>query len=608
MSKYLKNIVKNVQQSVRTNTKKIILGISIVGVMLSGVATFTILNSSPNKQSSAAAVCPSGYNYVGTQCEQRVAKVPFVDSKCTRGTRTSINTCTGNQFEEIGNNAFCRANQYMIQVISTICVPNQYPGFSMNTSFSASCPANTDSVASPLCVPISYRYSESAVCPISNFALRSDQQCENIANNVQRYINIGQRIPAASSHVQHKITLDYAPSGLYSIPVVTGNTIKFSTCQKITNPTTVVNFYTRAWDSTINPDPGCGAIATNQGGTWSNFSSNTSIYSDTQNLQFQITVNNTATQSFNFYQKSWGINGGSSGYTGCTSFDPVIPNNGDVYCRWNTTNSVASTSSNIIVTIGQKYDCQTGYTFNNNVPTSPCVRYTTPLSFNCPAGQYLSNPNTDSCTTCPINNYCTGGTGAAKTPCPTDTSSPVGSTSSTACTQNPCTNGATNPPTCNNCPAGQYFSNSNCLYLQKAGIDYREFISGTNGEAGMWQTQYKTNNGNSYNAFKCDDIKDILDPDHLTFDDKNYLAVKETCNKTKQDAITSGIANPRIFFYGFIYKQVNSRTNTVKYYSFVYTSYFDNNGNFVNWYSQLKKDDPSSTGYIIYDSAFNKIG
>ena len=160
----------------------------------------------------------------------------------------------------------------------------------------------------------------------------------------------------------------------------------------------------------------------------------------------------------------------------------------------------------------------------------------------------------------------------------------------------------------NNCPTGFYFANSNCFYLQKAGIEYKEFITNPTTNTGSWQTQYKTNNGSSYNTFKCDDIKDLVGANHLNFDNKNYLGIKETCNKTKQDAITSGVTNPRIFFYGFIYKQVNTRTNVTKYYSFVYTSYFDANGNFVNWYSQLKKDNPSSTGYIIYDAGFNKIG
>ena len=145
-------------------------------------------------------------------------------------------------------------------------------------------------------------------------------------------------------------------------------------------------------------------------------------------------------------------------------------------------------------------------------------------------------------------------------------------------------------------------------YDQKAGIEYKEFILNPTTNIGSWQTQYKTNNGTSYNTFKCDDIKTLTDPTHLVFDTKNYLGVKEICNKTRLDAIASGVTNPRIFFYGFIYKQVNTRTNVTKYYSFVYTSYFDANGNFVNWYSQLKKDNPSSTGYIIYDAGFNKIG
>ena len=185
---------------------------------------------------------------------------------------------------------------------------------------------------------------------------------------------------------------------------------------------------------------------------------------------------------------------------------------------------------------------------------------------------------------------------------------------STIVTTSTCTNNATNPPTCNVCPTGFYFNTPDCLYLQKVGIDYKEFTAGSTNPTtgvvtpGTWNSQYKTNNGTSYNTFKCDDIKALTDPTHLVFDTKNYLGVKEVCNKTRLDAIASGIANPRIFFYGFIYKQVNTRTNVTKYYSFVYTSYFDANGNFVNWYSQLKKDNPSSTGYIIYDSVFNKIG
>ena len=96
------------------------------------------------------------------------------------------------------------------------------------------------------------------------------------------------------------------------------------------------------------------------------------------------------------------------------------------------------------------FSCPSGY--NNDGGSPPCVSYVSALSFSCPAGQYLSNQATDSCTPCPAGSYCTGGVGAGTTqcpannyclagvsspaPCPANTSSPVGTTSAAGCITN----------------------------------------------------------------------------------------------------------------------------------------------------------------------------
>jgi hypothetical protein len=176
-----------------------------------------------------------------------------------------------------------------------------------------------------------------------------------------------------------------------------------------------------------------------------------------------------------------------------------------------------------------------------------------------------------------------------------------------------CTNGATNPPSCNVCTASYYYdtATSKCLFLQKTAVDYREFTPNTSGNGtttGIWNSVYKTNNGTGYNTFKCDDIKALVDPSHMKFDSRDYFGIKEICANAITQVKASGVDNPRVFFYAYIYKQVNSSTGLVKYYSYVYTSYEDVNGNFVPWYSQAKKDNANSTGWSIYDGSGTKIG
>jgi hypothetical protein len=181
------------------------------------------------------------------------------------------------------------------------------------------------------------------------------------------------------------------------------------------------------------------------------------------------------------------------------------------------------------------------------------------------------------------------------------------------CSNNVCNNGATNPPSCNTCTPSYYYDSltSKCLFLQRVGVDFREFtpsVVGNGTTTGTWNSIYKTNNGTGYNSFKCDDVNTLVDPTHLNFDNRNYYGIKEICTTAKAKAISEGVANPRVFFYAYIYKQVNSSTGLTKYYSYVYTSYFDTAGNFIPWYSQAKVNDANSTGWSIYDVGGSKIG
>jgi SdrD B-like domain len=63
---------------------------------------------------------------------------------------------------------------------------------------------------------------------------------------------------------------------------------------------------------------------------------------------------------------------------------------------------------------------------------------------------------------CNANTY-SGPSAISCTPCPAGSESPAKSTSVNQCVYIPCTNGATNPPTCNICPSGKVFVNQTCV-------------------------------------------------------------------------------------------------------------------------------------------------
>ena len=63
---------------------------------------------------------------------------------------------------------------------------------------------------------------------------------------------------------------------------------------------------------------------------------------------------------------------------------------------------------------------------------------------------------------CPINTYCPAGS-SQPTPCPAGYTSPAKSTMATDCKIIGCTNGAINPPSCNQCAGEQEIVNGNCV-------------------------------------------------------------------------------------------------------------------------------------------------
>ena len=142
-------------------------------------------------------------------------------------------------------------------------------------------------------------------------------------------------------------------------------------------------------------------------------------------------------------------------------------------------------------------------------------------------------------------------------------------------------------------------------YKQKAGIEYKEFVAGSNNVPGVWNTVYKTTqfNATGYVSFECDDVKTLADPTHLTIDSKPYYGVKEICQQVR----TSAPAGSRIYYYTYQYKQVNSRTGVVKYYAYTYTTYLDANGNYLPWFNQNSKTNPNATGYDIYNASGVRI-
>ena len=624
MPNLFQNITTNTQQFVRTNTKKLILGVCITGVILSGISAFTIFNGNQiNKQSSAAPIytCPAGQTLVGNNCESYKCmdnSNPDANGNCSVA-QMGLFTCPSPI--PAGVSIVFRAYSYKPAICSTrpdlfiegTCGNNQIVdnyGYAQNPQpigtvsggyiQSTNIPINTvHNIVHANNLVVSYNGGDAYENIVNNF--RDDNLQNNMCTSYKQ-LSVPQYLPedsqpwATFERIANKRACP-AGFGVFMFPtyvrhgMVSEDQMAMLCAKYSLNTTALASIaYGTPWSYRSRGCPaGFGAIVS------------VDIASNDQE-ESQI-CGPSAPQPVATVGQKVVAPATSSGYT----IDNASVGTG--------------TCTPTTIQQGQKTSCTFPLTGSSNgTYTIP------PQGLNASIFNVANDYNTeqgarsDNCTVAGAVLTCNNLPTNANTIVGTRTVNVVqngiawfynkGTVGVTAAN---CTNGATNPPTCNVCPAGFYFQTPDCLYLQKVGIDYKEFTAGSTNTTtgvvtpGSWNSQYKTNNGASYNTFKCDDIKTLTDPTHMVFDNKNYLGVKEICNKTRLDAIASGVANPRIFFYGFIYKQVNTRTNVTKYYSFVYTSYFDNNGNFVNWYSQLKKDNPSSTGYIIYDSAFNKI-
>ena len=75
------------------------------------------------------------------------------------------------------------------------------------------------------------------------------------------------------------------------------------------------------------------------------------------------------------------------------------------------------------------------------------------------------------------------------------------------------------------------------------------------------------------------------------------------CASDKSGALNLNNANPKMYYYSFIYKSVNSRTEVTKYYTYAYETSLKTNGTYLNWTPVF--DTP--TGYYITDVNGNKI-
>jgi hypothetical protein len=95
-----------------------------------------------------------------------------------------------------------------------------------------------------------------------------------------------------------------------------------------------------------------------------------------------------------------------------------------------------------------------GYTDPGNARV--CYRSFSPTTITCTAGTYFTSVS-NSCVQCPANNYCLADVSVPSS-CSATQTSPAGSTSQAACVENACTNGANNPPSCNQCPVTLYFN------------------------------------------------------------------------------------------------------------------------------------------------------
>ena len=137
---------------------------------------------------------------------------------------------------------------------------------------------------------------------------------------------------------------------------------------------------------------------------------------------------------------------GGQTYNNCTSINPnytttVISSNGNSGAERSTLCSITQYQASIPgCPVGQNYYQQGNF----------CYRVFAPLSFTCPAGQYLTNTGTDSCTPCPAGSYCPGGANAAAIPClPGKTCPTIGLSTPTICPPNTyCTGGVAAPINC----------------------------------------------------------------------------------------------------------------------------------------------------------------
>ena len=91
-----------------------------------------------------------------------------------------------------------------------------------------------------------------------------------------------------------------------------------------------------------------------------------------------------------------------------------------------------------------------------------------PVSTPCSAGNY-SSTGSSPCLPCPQNTYCSTTSTITPTNCPATYLSSAGSTSIASCIAQVCSNGATNPSSCNSCSPGQSLNSNNICVVTSGG-------------------------------------------------------------------------------------------------------------------------------------------